>query len=337
MKRLIAISLLIMTTVSGCTPKQQTTSNKLKIGVTVYDSYDTFISELMEDFDADVANQKDITLEKYDASKTQTTQNKQVEKMIEDGCDVICVNLVDRTAPKKIIDLAKAANTPIVFFNRELVAEDLQQWNSLYYVGANAEESGIMEGKIAADAWKASAASDKNGDGIIQYVVMEGEAGHQDAIVRTEKSVNTLIDSGLQVDKIASPIANWNCSQAQTRMASLITTNKDNIEMVMCNNDDMALGVIDAYQAAAIPQNEWPIIVGIDGTKPGLEAVANGEMAGTVYNNKEGQASAMADLADALAPHQSRSSLNLQEGKYIRLPYEPIVKDHVKKYLSQTK
>lgn len=331
MKRIIAC-ILAITCLSGCTAAQPT-EDKLKIGVTVYDSYDTFISELMTNFDADITSQKNITLEKYDASKTQSTQNKQVEKMIEDGCDVICVNLVDRTAPKKIIDLAKANNIPIVFFNRELVAEDLQQWNSLYYVGANAEESGVMEGNIAADAWKASTTADKNKDGIIQYVVMEGEAGHQDAIVRTEKSVNTLIDDGLKVDKIASPIANWNSAQAQTRMASLITTNKDSIEMVMCNNDDMALGVIDAYQAASIPQEQWPIIVGIDGTTPGLEAVANGEMVGTVYNNKEGQASAMANLAIALASKQSLSSLNLKDGKYIRLPYEPITKENVKNYI----
>lgn len=331
MKRLITCALALMT-LSGCTAAQPV-SEKIKIGVTVYDSYDTFISELMDDFDSDITSKGNITLEKYDASKTQSTQNKQVEKMIEDGCNVICVNLVDRTAPKKIIDLAKANNVPIVFFNRELVAEDLQQWSGLYYVGANAEESGVMEGQVAANAWKAAPAADKNGDGIIQYVVLEGEAGHQDAIVRTEKSVNTLIDEGLKVDKVASPIANWNCSQAQTRMASLLSQyTKDGIEMVLNNNDDMALGVIDAYQAASIPQSEWPIIVGIDGTKPGLEAVANGEMAGTVYNNKEGQANAMANLAAALAYKTSLDNLNLKDGKYIRLPYEPITKENVKQY-----
>ncbi|MCH3961574.1 MAG: galactose ABC transporter substrate-binding protein [Solobacterium sp.] len=333
MKRLIACMVALLS-LSGCTAAQPV-SNKIKIGVTVYDSYDTFISELMDNFDADMTNYSNITLQKYDASKTQSQQNKQVEKMIEDGCNVICVNLVDRTAPKKIIDLAKASDVPIIFFNRELVAEDLQQWSGLYYIGANAEESGVMEGKIAADAWKASAASDKNSDGIIQYVVMEGEAGHQDAIVRTEKSVNTLIDSGLQVDKLASPIANWNKSQAQTRMASLITQYRDSVEMVLCNNDDMALGVIDAYRAAGLSREQWPIIVGIDGTKPGLEAVASGEMAGTVYNNKEGQASAMADLAVALASKESTSSLNLEDGRYIRLAYEPITSSNVSEYIDQ--
>jgi len=331
MKRFIACMVALMT-LSGCTAAQPS-SEKIKIGVTVYDSYDTFISELMDNFDADITSRGNITLEKYDASKNQSQQNKQVEKMIEDGCNVICVNLVDRTAPKKIIDLAKSSNVPIVFFNRELVAEDLQQWSGLYYIGANAEESGVMEGKIAADAWKASSTADKNQDGIIQYVVMEGEAGHQDAIVRTEKSVNTLIDAGLKVDKLGSPIANWNSAQAQTRMASLITQYKDSIEMVLSNNDDMALGVIDAYHAAGIPQKQWPIIVGIDGTKPGLEAVASGEMVGTVYNNKEGQASAMADLSVALASNESLSSMNLKDGKYIRLPYEPINIDNVKQYI----
>lgn len=331
MKQLLTciVSLFVL---CGCATPQPV-SNKLKIGVTVYDAYDTFISELMENFDENIASHDNITLEKYDASKTQSQQNKQVEKMIEDHCNVICVNLVDRTAPKKIIDLAKSNNVPIIFFNRELVAEDLQQWSGLYYIGADAEQSGFMEGTIAANAWLDHPEADKNGDHVIQYVVMEGEAGHQDAIVRTEKSVNTLIDNNLKVEKLASPIANWNRSQAQTRMASILSLYDNEVEMVLSNNDDMALGVIDAYTAANIPTDQWPIIVGIDGTETGLEAVENHYMAGTVYNNKKGQASAMAELAVALASNQPIDSFNLTEGKYIRLPYEPIDQTNVQDYI----
>jgi methyl-galactoside transport system substrate-binding protein len=252
--------------------------------------------------------------------------------MIEKGCDVICINLVDRTAPKKIIDLAKKNDIPVIFFNRELVEEDLNQWEELYYVGADAAESGIMEGEVAAEALRNEEA-DKNGDGVIQYIVLEGEAGHQDAIVRTERSVDTLIDEGFEVDKIASAIANWSRSQAQTRMAGFIDTYGDEIELVLGNNDDMALGAIDAYKAAGIERKDWPVIVSIDGTTAGLQAVVNGEMLGTVYNDQKGQAEAMANLAEALARGESLDDLNLKNGRYIRLPYQKITIDNVNDYL----
>ncbi|MCH4207477.1 MAG: galactose ABC transporter substrate-binding protein [Solobacterium sp.] len=331
MKRLLAC-FLALSLLTGCSAGKNA-DKKVKIGVTVYDSYDTFISELMTNFNADVTSRENITIETYNANKSQTSQNKQVEDMINDGCDVICVNLVDRTAPKKIIDLARKNNVPIIFFNRELVEEDLQQWEGLYYVGADAEESGVMEGEIAADACKQDGA-DKNGDGMIQYIVLEGEAGHQDAIVRTEKSVNTLIQDGLSVDKITSAIANWNRSQAQTKMAQYITQYGSSIELVLGNNDDMSLGAIDAYKAAEIDQSDWPVIVGIDGTKAGLQAVENHEMVGTVYNDQKGQATAMANLAYALATGGSLDDLGLTDGKYIWLPYQKVTQDNVSDYLS---
>ena len=102
---------------------------------------------MMKDFN-DYATKKEeetgvaINIDTYNASASQSTQNSQVENMITEGCDVICVNLVDRTDPTAIIDLAEKNNIPVIFFNRELVEEDLERWTRLYYVGAQAFESG---------------------------------------------------------------------------------------------------------------------------------------------------------------------------------------------------
>ena len=145
--------------------------------------------------------------------------------------------------------------------------------------------------------------------------------------------MDTLIEKGYQVDKIASLTANWSRSQAQTRMAQLIETYGEEIEMVLGNNDDMALGAIDAYKAAGIDRKDWPVIVGIDGTTAGLQAVVNGEMLGTVYNDQKGQAEAMANLAEALARGESLDDLNLKNGRYIRLPYQKVTIDNVKNNL----
>lgn len=83
----------------------------------------------------------------------------------------------------------------------------------------------------------------------------------------------------------------------------------------------MALGAIDALKAQNIPQKDWPAVVGIDGTDVGLEAVRDGEMIGTVYNDKEGQAASMLELAYTLATDGDISSIAMMEGNTIRLPY----------------
>jgi methyl-galactoside transport system substrate-binding protein len=200
-KQRISSALIVAVSASalmGCQmPERNTQVKNIKIGVTVYDQYDAFLSQLMEDLNLYAAEKEEetgiaINVEVYNAAQSQTTQNNQVESMVQDGCDIIWVNLVDRTDPTTVIDLAEKNDIPVIFFNRELVEEDLERWDQLYYVGAKAFESGMMEGQIAAAAFLDDPSVDKNQDGVYQYVVLEGEPGHQDAIVRTEYSVNTI-------------------------------------------------------------------------------------------------------------------------------------------------
>ena len=334
----VLIVCLLAGTAGGCAPASvQTKKQSIRIGVTLYDQYDTFVSQLSEHFDA-CAKEKEqetgieINVVIYNAAGSQPAQNEQVGEMIEDGCNVICVNLVDRTEPTTIIDMAEKNNVPVIFFNRELVEEDLERWERLYYVGAKAFESGIMQGEIAAEVFLGNPAADKNGDGICQYMVLDGEAGHQDAIVRTEYAVSTMIENGVEAEKIGYAIANWNRAQAQTKMAQMLGEHGDRIELVLANNDDMALGAIDALAAAEILRGDWPVIVGIDGTDVGLAAVENGEMAGTVYNDKEGQAEAMLELAYALSAGEDLEPLELENGKYIRMPYTKIWPEDVEDF-----
>ncbi|MCD8189446.1 MAG: galactose ABC transporter substrate-binding protein [Clostridiales bacterium] len=317
------------------------TVSSIKIGVTLYDQYDTYVSEMMESFNSYAAQKAEETgialnVDVYNASDSQSTQDEQVEKMIGDGCDVICVNLVDRTEPTVIIDLAEKNQVPVIFFNRELVEEDLERWDQLYYVGSEAYESGILQGQLVAEAWEADSSMDKNGDGVLQYVILEGEAGHQDAIMRTEFSVSTITDSGIAVEKLSYAIANWNRAQAQTKMAQMLAQYGDAIELVLANNDDMALGAIDELKAEEVPVEEWPAIVGIDGTAVGMEAVLAGEMIGTVYQDGDGQAREMLNLAYALSTDGDLSGLDLQDGKYIRLPYYIITAETLAEEAAET-
>ena len=191
--RLLLLFFSALLCLSACRGRKPEGKKKVRIGVSVYDGYDTFISELTTAFrEAAAAEARSVQIELSDAGRSQEVQDKAVRQMLDNGCDIICVNLVDRTAPGKIIDMAKKKNVPIIFFNRELVEEDLERWDKLYYVGADAKESGVLQGELAAAYLKAHPEADRNQDGVIQYVVLEGEAGHQDAILRTEYAASTL-------------------------------------------------------------------------------------------------------------------------------------------------
>lgn len=345
---LLLVTMGLLLSACGSPPRDETPA-EVKIGLALYDQYDTFIGELSAYF-TDYAREKEqetgvkITILRESADGTQEAQNSQVEDFIKAGCDVLCVNLVDRMDAFMIIDRAEAAEIPVIFFNRELVQDDLQRGDSLYYVGADAAESGRMQGEIVAELSgydpvtgqidpDALATVDRNGDGIIQYVMLEGEADHQDAVVRTESAIKALSDAGFRLERLESEIANWIRSQAETKMQEWLRTHGSTIEVVLANNDDMALGAIDALKRTGIPSADWPMIVGIDGTSVGLKAVLTGEMTATVHNDARGQAESLLDLAFALSAGTELPEL--VDGKYIRLPYRTVTPENVMTFMQE--
>lgn len=321
----------------ACEKEPADTAEKVYVGVTYYNQSDTFLNELNTSFKEQIKGLEKEGLETAvairDAAGSQRVQNDQVKELISMGCNVLCVNLVDRADPSDILDLAKEHDVPIIFFNREPVAEDLMQWEKLYYVGADAKQSGVMQGELAAELIKSSLTIDRNKDGKIQYVVLEGEAGHQDAIIRTETAVDTLKDSGIKLEKLSCQIANWNRAQAQNRMEQMIAQHQNKIELVLANNDDMALGARDAYERFNFTESAIPVFFGIDGTDVGLKAVQEDKISGTVYNDKEGQAEAMAKLAAAVVTGKGKEEIALMRGRYIYLPYCKVTSENIDEFI----
>ena len=191
-----------------------------------------------------------------------------------------------------------------------------------------------MQGELAADWIRENSQVDRNKDGKIQYVILEGEPSHQDAIIRTETAVDTLKNNGIELEKLSYEIANWNRAQAENRMMQMIGQHQTKIELVLANNDDMALGAMDAYQKLNYTESALPVFFGIDGTDVGLEAVEHARLAGTVYNDKEGQADAIAKLAAALVSGEGLEEIVFEKEKYIYLPYFKVTEDNVEEYLN---
>ena len=324
----------------GCAPGRETPT--IRVGVALYLQEDTFLSTVVQSLEQLARAREEalgvkLNFNIADARSSQASQNEQVDRFLQQGCDVICVNLVDRTAAAVIVDKAQAAGVPIVFFNRQPVQEDLDRWDQAFYVGSKADRAGILQGQIVLDAWqKNTAALDRNGDGVLQYVMLEGEPGHQDALLRTEYCVKTLTEAGVAVEKLASNNADWVRGQATLRMQQWLETFGDTIEVVFSNNDDMALGAIDACLAAGMTEAELPFIVGVDATPPALEAVAAGTLKGTVQNDAAGQAESILDLCCALAGGQdAASAVALEDGKYVWLEYTAVTKENLEDFLAE--
>lgn len=323
---------------SGCSGKSDQTEKTLRVGVITYTQDDPFINgltdELKEQLKAMENKERRIIVSTKSGNDDQQEQNEKVEEMIDAGCDVLCINLVDRTAPSRIIRMARNEDIPVIFFNREPVREDLMQWEKLYYVGCDAEQSGIMQGEIAAEYINSHSEVDKNKDGKIQYVLLEGEAGHQDAISRTEYSVKTLMKNDVMLEKLSYQLADWNRGQAENRMNRLISQYGKEIELVMSNNDEMALGAVEDYRKAGYAREDWPVIFGIDGLEEALEAVKAGEMQGSILNDRVDQAKEMAKMAVEMFEGEDFDQESLKEGRYYFSEYQKVDGSNIDEYLN---
>lgn len=334
---MLVLAVAMIVSLMGCGSSNKKTNKTMRVGVVTYTSDDPFINAMVEKVKSQLKTMEttnmNVIVSVRSGDNDQREQDEIVDEMIDAGCDVLCVNLVDRTAPANIIKSARQSDIPVIFFNREPVRDDLMQWEKLYYVGCDAKESGDMQGEIAANYIKNHSEVDRNGDGKIQYVLLEGEAGHQDAISRTDCSVKTIMECGVELEKLSYQFADWNRGQAENRMTQLISQYGSQIELVISNNDEMALGAVEAYNNSNISRDRWPVIFGIDGLDDALQAIKQGNMQGTVYNDKEAQAGEIARLAVDLFKGSSLDGHNLDEGKYYVSPYCKVDVDSVDDFL----
>ena len=278
---------------SGCQRAQNKGKSAVRIGVALYRSDDTFINNLRRELEQyakeyEKESGRKIVLDIQAAKGNQSVQNRQVDRFVSLDCDVVCVNPVDRMAVSSIIDKAMAADIPLVFFNRQPSTEDMNRWDRLCYIGVDAKETAVLQGQIVADYYRERPELlDPNGDGVVSYVLLEGETSHQDSLIRTEWSVKTILDEGVPLERLTGGIGNWERSQASALMEQWLEQYGRKIELVLSNNDDMALGALDAMERAGIT---GICVVGIDATDPGLAAVREGKMIGTVSADKAGYA-----------------------------------------------
>lgn len=304
MKKIISYIILITLVVllSGC----KNNSHK-KIGILIYDKEDTFMKEYL----TSVINtiEEEYYYEVGFADRNQLKQTSQFINFIDRKFDLIIVNAVDRLQSGSFIEKAEQNNIPLIFINREPQSLLNDSKNS-YYVGSDSKNTGLLQANIVKEMVDNNKIKDKNNDGIIQTIILKGEQSHQDSESRTIEFIDSLGKLNISYELLAISVANWDRKQAFDKMKELDQM-LDNIELIVSNNDDMALGAVD-YLKEKYGEIDLKII-GVDGTNSGLNAIDNNEIYATVTNDIVAQTEAIKKITDYLLKGIIDSDFNYEE------------------------
>ncbi len=273
----------------------------VSVGVAIYrfdDNFMTLYREELENYFSQLSEETGVTyeLDIQDGKQDQATQTEQINNFITQGKDVMILNLVDVTAANAIINLAQEADIPIVFINREPETDDMKIWpGKTTYVGADATQSGTFQGEMIAET---SNQGDINGDGQINYIMLQGDPQNVDAQQRTEFSIKALEDAGLTPNALSEPYqANWDSARGQEFTANALAQFGEDLEVVFSNNDGMAMGAIQSINSAGRTVGEDIYLVGVDAIPEAIQALNDGNLTGTVLNDHFNQSHTAADVA----------------------------------------
>lgn len=275
--------------------------SEAKVGVCIYQFSDNFMTLFRTELENYLVEQgfsaENITIQ--DGQNDQATQSNQIDAFIADGVDVLIINPVNSSSASTITDKVVDAGIPLVYINREPDESEEARWEEndwdVTYVGCDARQSGTMQGELIVDLGLDTI--DKNGNGKVDYIMIEGDPENVDAQFRTEFSVKALEDAGLEVECLDDQVGNWDQATAQQLVANSLSQYGNDVEVVFCNNDAMALGALQSIQAAGRTVGEDIFLVGVDALSEALENVVAGTMTGTVFNDHFSQSHSAADAA----------------------------------------
>ncbi len=288
------------------------TAKKGKISLFVYDKNDTFISSLTEKLSTKLTEKK-LDYEIYDSNRSQMQQNKDIVDSIDkNNTSLLLVNLVDRLSAYTTMEKAIQKDVPVVFFNREPLKSDmdkaLKYSTDIYFVGTNAtsegEKQAYMAKEIFRDPQSLNPLYDHNGDNVIQAVLLKGEIGNQDTENRSLSFLSAIKRLGFKIEILDSVYCDWMRDKGYDAMKKLYEDYGDRIELVVSNNDDMALGAIDSLLDQKVLRHDQEMLpfefLGVDAIDESMPYLEEGLFYGTVKNDAEIQSDAILKLSEHL-------------------------------------
>lgn len=281
----------------------------IKVGILLYDESIYFYSLIKNDFlKIEEANKDRVDFIFYDAKNSQELQNSQLDEVINMNVDLIVLNVVDPDSYAILIDKVKKSNIPVIFIGRAPRSFDvLKAYDKAIYIGSDACQSGNIQGQMILNELKNNNITDRNKNNRIDYVLLQGSEKDVATQERSNCVLGALNKGGVQTKEIASEYCNWKRECAKDKVKDLLETYGNDIDIIISNNDEMAIGAILALQEMGYNTGnpeKYIGVVGVDGIEPAIELINQGAMIGTVFQDHEAMANAV-----------YRTGVNLINGK----------------------
>jgi len=289
MTGIILICLAVIFIASGCAKKEsaasgsaQTGPQKYRIGALSKNNSDTFVKNIFDAVlarAAELSNECTVTI--LDAEGEIHKQIQQAEDFITQRYDAIILNPVDYEGCAPIVDMVVEAGIPIVGVNTTTTNIE-----KISYVGSDDADAGRIQAEYLRTRLQPGA----------RIVYLEGPIGISPQIFRRQGMWEHLIDDkAMNIQVLDAQTANWKRDQAMTLTENWLTRFNNNIDAVVCQNDDMALGALEAIEAKGL--KDKIIVIGVDAIADALTAVKAGRLDATVFQDAAGQGRGGLDVA----------------------------------------
>lgn len=285
-------------------------------------------------FEATAKDNPKLTLFLDSARNKQDIQNKHLDGMLAKGAKALVVNLAEVAQGGSFLK-QMCGRVPVVYIDHNPGKRALAACENAYMVEGDSVQAGIVQGRQVLKGWKANPKWDKNGDGVIQYAMLEGTPGHDGAIARTKWSVGTMEHYpklGVPVQKVFQETAMFNEQKAEEVVRQWVQSPAfAGVEVLLANNDGMALGAVKVLRENKI---SLPVF-GIDGSEPALRALQAGQMTGTVFNDYREQAQTALRMGANLAAGKPVTEGIAYDMEYrvVKVPYREIDSSNIAEFL----
>lgn len=263
------------------------------IGFVVFDYSGMYMSYVRKGVENYCADGKAV-VEMYDSANDQNKQNDQVATLIEKDVDMLLVSLVDPGGADVILDMAAEADIPVCFVDRAPLLEQnvLDKYEKSWFVGIGWREPGLEQAELVKEKWLADMETmDKNGDGVLQYVICQGNIAQQDGIHRTQAVQDMFAqwdgEGVMKAELLDVQEGSWQTTKAKEIMDTWYVKYGNQIEAVISNNDAMAMGIIETLKENGTyddPSTVIPVF-GINGLPDIQDMLENGQLAGTILTS----------------------------------------------------
>ncbi|WP_300381588.1 galactose ABC transporter substrate-binding protein [Clostridium sp.] len=339
MKRLILISFYIIMTLFTIKPINSyslETNKIIKFAVLFYQQDNAYNNALKSELMKIQENNKDkVEFTFYDGILNQEIQNKQLEDVLKNKTDIVLVNIVDINTSSYIVNKVKESNIPIIFFNRELTSFDaIKSYGKSLYIGTDNCNLGISQGKMIVNQYKNKSIIENNNNNSLDYILLNGNKNSIESIDRSLCVIEEINNNGIKTNNLYSGYFNWDKETTKELISPLLLQFGNDLDIIISNNDDMAIGAIEALQKYGYNLGHSGMYIpvfGIDALNEAKDLIAKGFMEGTIEQSPKTMAEALylvgLNLVEKKNPLQGTNYTFDSTGVAIRIPYgEAIIK-----------